>query len=113
MKTTLPTIAGFISTELFALGTLPMLVKASRTRNLASYSLGNILLSNVGNVISSLYVFSLPAGPIWFLHSYYLLTTGLMLAWCLRYEGWPALPRPAAGKVTSRFLHPLCCSATP
>lgn len=113
METTLPTIAGFISTALFALGTLPMLVKASRTRNLASYSLGNIVLSNVGNVIYSLYVFNLPAGPIWFLHSYYLLSTGLMLLWYLRYEGWPELPRPAAGQVTSRFLRPLCCPMTP
>jgi hypothetical protein len=32
------------------------------------------------------YVFSLPAGPIWLLHTFYLITTGLMLAWYLRYE---------------------------
>ncbi len=51
METNLPTIAGFISTGLFAVGTLPMLEKAFRTRNLASYSLGNILIGNVGNVI--------------------------------------------------------------
>lgn len=113
METTLPTIAGFISTALFALGTLPMLVKASRTRNLASYSLGNILLSNVGNVIYSLYVFNLPAGPIWFLHSYYLLSTALMLVWYLRYEGWPELPRPTGGWVTSRSPAARCCPATP
>ncbi len=93
MDTNLPTIAGFVSTALFALGTLPMLTKAFRTKNLASYSLGNILLSNVGNLVYSLYVFQLPAGPVWFLHSYNLLTTGLMLAWYLKYEGWSRRPR--------------------
>jgi uncharacterized protein with PQ loop repeat len=60
MQTNLPTVAGFISTALFALGTLPMLTKAFRTKDLASYSLGNILLSNVGNLIYSIYVFDLP-----------------------------------------------------
>ncbi len=89
METNLATIAGFISTALFALGTLPMLVKAFRTRDLASYSLGNILMSNVGNIIYSLYVFHLPLGPVWFLHIYNLLTTGLMLVWYLKYEGLP------------------------
>ncbi|HLO17443.1 MAG TPA: hypothetical protein VK206_21600, partial [Anaerolineales bacterium] len=88
MQTNLPTLAGFISTALFALGTLPMLAKAFRTKNLASYSLGNILLSNVGNIIYSIYVFQLPPGLIWFLHSYNLLSTGLMLVWYLRYESW-------------------------
>jgi len=89
MDTSLPTIAGFISTALFAVGTLPMLKKALRTKDLASYSLGNILLSNVGNVIYSIYVFQLPPGPVWFLHIYNLVTTGLMLVWYLQYEVWP------------------------
>lgn len=86
MEINLPTLAGFISTALFALGTLPMLVKAFRTKNLASYSLGNLLLSNVGNIIYSIYVFQLPPGPIWFLQVYNFLTTGLMLVWYLQYE---------------------------
>ncbi len=89
MDINLATIAGFVSTGLFALGTLPMLIKAYRTRNLASYSLGNILMSNVGNIIYSFYVFHLPPGPIWLLHSFYLLSTGLMLVWYLKYEGLP------------------------
>jgi len=87
MDTNLPTIAGAISTTIFALGTLPMLKKAFHTKDLASYSLGNILLSNVGNVIHSIYVFHLPPGPIWFLHTFYMVSTGLMLIWYLRYEG--------------------------
>ncbi len=86
METSLPVIAGVISTIIFALSTLPMLVKAFQTKDLRSYSLGNILLSNVGNVIHALYVFSLPPGPIWLLHSFYLITTGLMLVLYLRYE---------------------------
>ena len=56
MDIQLPTIAGIISTAIFALGTLPMLAKAARTHDMGSYSLGNILLSNVGNVIHSFYV---------------------------------------------------------
>ncbi len=88
MDINLPIIAGFISTALFALGTLPMLAKALRTKNLSSYSLGNMLMSNVGNIIYSLYVFRLPPGPVWFLHTYNLVSTGLMLVWYLKYEGW-------------------------
>ena len=93
MDTTLPVIAGSISTMIFALSTLPMLVKAVQTKDLKSYSLGNILLSNVGNLVHSLYVFNLPAGPIWLLHSFYLVTTALMLVWYLRYE-WRPNRRP-------------------
>jgi uncharacterized protein with PQ loop repeat len=86
MEVELPIIAGAISTTIFALSALPMLLKAFRTKDLRSYSLGNILLSNVGNVIHSVYVYSLPAGPIWLLHSFYLFTTGLMLVWYVRYK---------------------------
>ena len=85
MSTALPVLAGAVSTVIFALGALPMLVKAARTKDLSSYSLSNILLLNVGNVIHSVYVFHLPAGPLWILHSVYLLSTGLMLFWYLRY----------------------------
>lgn len=90
METNFPVLAGAISTTIFALSTLPMLLKAFQTKDLSSYSLGNILLSNVGNVIHSVYVFNLPAGPIWLLHAFYLVTTGLMLVWYLRYEWRPA-----------------------
>ena len=82
----IPAIAGTISTIIFALSTLPMLYKASKSKELGSYSLGNILLSNVGNLVHSIYVYSLPFGPIWVLHSFYLVTTAMMLIWYLRYE---------------------------
>ena len=63
-----------------------MLVKAVRTRDLASYSLGNLFLANLGNVVHSVYVFSLPTGPIWALHGFYLLTSAFMLAMYLRHR---------------------------
>lgn len=90
MNMELPVIAGIASTLIFACSTLPMLTKACQTRDLHSYSLGNILLANGGNLVHSFYVFSLPAGPIWLLHTFYLITTALMLYWYLRYERRPA-----------------------
>ena len=81
----LPALAGFASTVIFVASTLPMLVKARRSRNLTSYSLGNIALANLGNAVNSVYVYSLPPGPIWLLHTFYLVTSALMLGWYLRY----------------------------
>ena len=86
MEVTLPVIAGAVSTTIFAASMLPMLVKAGRSRDLSSYSLGNIALANFGNVVHSVYVFHLPAGPVWVLHGFYLVSTLLMLVWYLRYE---------------------------
>jgi uncharacterized protein with PQ loop repeat len=99
MDMKLPLIAGTISTTIFALSTLPMLLKAFQTKDLKSYSLGNILLSNMGNVIHSVYVFNLPPGPIWLLHAFYLVTTGLMLVWYLRYEWRPGIDRQHPGRI--------------
>jgi uncharacterized protein with PQ loop repeat len=95
MDVALPVVAGAISTVVFALSALPMLAKAARTRDMTSYSLGNILLSNVGNVVHSIYVFHLPAGPVWVLHSFYLVSTALMLIWYLRYAPRRAAASPA------------------
>ena len=86
MNSTLPILAGIVSTIIFASSTVPMLRKAAVTKDLASYSLGNIGLANVGNLVHSIYVFSLPVGPIWALHSFYLVSTALMLFWYLRYS---------------------------
>ncbi len=84
----IPIIAGIVSTFMFSVSTLPMLRKAFQTRDLRSYSLGHLALANGGNLIHSVYVYTLPPGPIWFLHTFHVLTTGLMLGWYLRYEGW-------------------------
>ena len=99
MDRAIPMLAGVVSSVVFVCSTLPMLVKAARTRDLGSYSLGNILLSNLGNLIHSVYVFDLPAGPIWALHSFHLLSTALMLVWYLRYTASPVLRRrPGLGR---------------
>jgi hypothetical protein len=79
MGVDLAIIAGSTSSAVFIASVLPMLVKAIRTHDLRSYSLGNLLLANIGNLVHSVYIFSLPAGPIWALHTFYLITTGLML----------------------------------
>ncbi|MGA9532720.1 MAG: hypothetical protein WBR18_08410 [Anaerolineales bacterium] len=97
-------LAGSASTVIFAFSTMPMLIKAVRTKDLSSYSLGNILLSNLGNVVHSVYVFSLPAGPIWLLHTFYLVTTALMLVWYLRYEGAEELRTHLTGSLKRSLL---------
>lgn len=87
-----PVAAGVVSTVMFRISTLPMLTRAFQTRDLQSSSLGNILLSNVGDAIHAVQVFSLPPGPMWVLHASHLLTTALMLPWHLRYERRPIVP---------------------
>ncbi len=95
-------VAGSASTVIFVISTLPMLIKAGRTKNLTSYSLGNIGLANAGNLIYAVYVLSLPPGPIWALHGFHLATTGLMLFWYLRHARRSAgrfpWPRDASGR---------------
>ena len=101
MNDLMPVVAGAVSTAIFAASALPMLIKAFRTKDLKSYSLPNIALSNIGNVIHSMYVYSLPAGPIWVLHSFYLITTGLMLLMYLGYE--PRSSRRTAEAASSKL----------
>jgi hypothetical protein len=84
-STGIPVLAGIASTIIFAASVLPMLVKARQTRDLRSYSRGNLLLANLGNGMHSVYVFDLPPGPIWALHGFYLVTSALMLLWSVRY----------------------------
>ena len=79
-------IAGTISSLMFVTGNLPMLHKAFKTKNLKSYSLANIVMSNCGNLLYWLYVASLPIGSIWFLHGFFTLSTALMFIGYIRYE---------------------------
>ena len=79
-------IAGATSTAIFVSINLPMLFKAIKTRDLKSYSLSHLVLSNLGNLIQWAYLSSLPFGPIWFLHGFYTLVTAVMLLWYFRYE---------------------------
>src|ERR671912_715440 len=95
-------VAGTASTVLFVASVLPMLVKAARTRDLTSYSRGNLVLANVGNLVHSVYVTQLPAGPIWALHSFYVVTSAVMLVWHLHYVGFS--PRSDGSPANSRSI---------
>lgn len=93
MESSLPVIAGMISTLLFMVAAMPMLLKAFRTQDMSSYSLGHIVLTNAGNLIHAVYVFSMPPGPLWMMHTFWLVSTALMLTWYLRYEWLPKRSR--------------------
>ena len=80
----IPIIAGTVSTVVFAVSNLPMLRKALRTRDVSSYSLSSLVMINAANVVYSLYVFTLPIGPIWALHTFYLVSCAIMVVLCLR-----------------------------
>lgn len=80
-------LAGGASTTLFVVSYLPMVVRAIRTRDLRSYSRSSLVIANVGNVVQACYVVSLPVGPLWFLHGFYLVASALMLALHLRHGG--------------------------
>lgn len=82
----IPVTAGSISALLFISANFPMLLKAYKTRNLRSYSLSNMVLINVGNLLYWLYVINLPIGPIWLLHGFYTLTSAAMLVFYLRFQ---------------------------
>jgi len=86
----IPILAGTISTVVFAVSNLPMLRKALRTRDVSSYSLCSLVMINAANVVYSFYVFTLPFGPIWALHTFYLVSCAVMLVLFLRQR------RPAA-----------------
>ena len=101
-------LAGSVSTALFVGSYLPMLLKAFRTRDLDSYSRGNLVLATIGNALYSLYVFSLPLGPIWFLHVFYVIATLLMLVWHVRHaapdhSGSPLLPEDEGERDADRL----------
>jgi hypothetical protein len=104
--------AGSLATAVFAVSTLPMLVKARRTRDVRSYSLGNIVLGNVGNVIYTVYVLHLPIGPVWALHAFHTVTTALMLYWYLRYVLVPRCSGRGNGLAESEHHRSLTASGS-
>jgi len=79
-------MAGAVSSVILMMGTLPMLYKAWRTKDLRSYSLPHIICGNVGNLLHWAYVLSLPPGPTWVLQGFYTMATFLMLVWYLTYN---------------------------
>lgn len=87
-------IAGTVATLLFVGSALPMLIRAHRTRDLSSYSPANLIIANVGNLAQTLYVVTLPPGPVWAMHAFNLGVSGLMLVWWLRHHWLPRRPIP-------------------
>ena len=54
MMLNLPSLAGAISSVMFAVGTLPLVYKAFTTKNLEFYSVTSQLFNNIGNVIHAI-----------------------------------------------------------
>lgn len=108
MSSTIPIAAGAVATVVFAAGALPMLGRAARTKDQSSYSRSSLVMANVGNLFYSVYVFSLPPGPIWLLHSFYLASSALMLLWSVRYAR-----RGGSSSVTAAQGEPPCLTAQP
>ncbi len=79
-------MAGFTSTTIFVSSNLPMLVKAIKSKDMHSYSLGHLLLGNLGNSVYWIYVASLPVGPAWYLQGFFSFASATMLFCYLRYE---------------------------
>lgn len=103
----LAVLAGVTSTTLFVASYLPMVFRALRTRDLGSYSRPSLVLANIGNVIQAVYVYSLPTGPIWILHGFYLGVSALMLALHLQHEpARPDRPSPSHAKEHPDDYHP-------
>jgi uncharacterized protein with PQ loop repeat len=100
-------LAGSASTTLFVVSYLPMLIRAVRTRDLRSYSRSSLVIANVGNVVQAGYIISLPAGPLWFLHGFYLVASALMLGLHLRHGAPPARLDPADADRTPAAADPL------
>lgn len=108
----IPLIAGTVATVVFAVSNLPMLTKALRTRDVSSYSLSSLGMINAANVVYSLYVFSLPVGPIWALHTFYVVSCAIMLVLCVAQrraaarrvslESMPVIPVAADGERVTR-----------
>jgi uncharacterized protein with PQ loop repeat len=82
-------VAGSVAGLIFAAASWNMLLKAWRTKDLRSYSPGQIVLNNVGNLFYWLYIISLPFGPIWLMHAFFTVTSLLMLIWYVLYRTAP------------------------
>ena len=81
--------AGLGSTLIFICSNLPMLLKAFGTRDMHSYSLGQIGMANAGNLLHWLYVAGLPVGPLWLLHGFNTAVSLVMLAFYFHFQAWP------------------------
>lgn len=86
--------AGSAAAAIFVISQLPMLIKARRTKDLSSYSLANIGLANLGNLLYAAYLAQVPLGPAWAIHGFNLTTgTDARLVPALRLAPSPTRPR--------------------
>lgn len=97
-------VAGSVAGLIFAAGSVDMVVKAWRTKDLRSYSFGQILLNNIGNLFYWLYVLSLPFGPIYFMHGFFTLVSLLMLIGYFAYRPAPAAKAVDAYEATPAII---------
>jgi uncharacterized protein with PQ loop repeat len=96
-------IAGSVAGLIFAAGSVDMLVKAWRTKDLRSYSLGQMVLNNVGNVFYWLYVIGLPFGPIYFMHGFCTFVSLVMLIWYFTYQTAPETSKHVTKQLQRRM----------
>ena len=105
------TVAGIVSTLMFLGSNLPMVVQAIRSRDVSSYSRGYLVMTNIGNLVYTVYVLSLPAGPIWLLHLVYTAVSAFMLLvhvwWAPAFPvlRWTPDPTPDAPRAPRRRVH--------
>jgi len=92
-------VSGSVAGLIFAAASWNMVVKAWRPKDLGSYSLTQLALTNLGNLFYWLYVISLPIGPIWFMHAFYTLISLLMLVWYFIYRSRPEVRKRAVGEL--------------
>lgn len=108
-------MAGSLSSIIFVLGTLNMLAKAWRMKDMRSYSGMMLILNNVGNLIYWVYVLSLPMGPIYVLHGFNTIATLFMLVWWMMYRVQPQaikrMTQQMAKVVTGEFQSVMAGSA--
>ena len=86
----LQVVAGSVAGLIFAMGSVNMLFRAWRTKDLTSYSMGQLVLNNIGNLFYWWYVLSLPFGPIYFMHGFFTAASLLMLIWYSAHRAGPA-----------------------
>ena len=88
-------LAGSLSSLIFVSSNFPMLWKVLKTRDVKSYSLGQIILRNLGNLVYWIYVASLPVGPVWYLQGFFTFSGLILLACYLKFDvkKWPKVIR--------------------
>jgi len=77
-------LVGYLCTSIFMLSRVPMLLKAVRTRDLSSYSLGHLAMSAGANLLFWIYVVGLAFGPVWILQIFFTVTDLTMLTLCVK-----------------------------